>query len=881
MNYPRLFVNGTFSRIIKPIQVSINENIVPLSTASITMPYDERLPSRSYVELFTPYGSAGMYRVRSPHNAYGGGETNTAELEHMISEVGDYLVKEKLSDMMNATTAFKKVFSHYKGGKWKLGDVSALGSTSIAIEAEYTRVLDSLLSILEQKPDCMMAFDFTTSPWTLKVVKRGTTVTAEGRLARNVTKATITYDDSELVTRAWYRTFTKKNGTVTEKWVYKDASTKSKYGLIEKTVSTSSDMTSAEITNVVDTYINEHKEPKVNVSIQATELAKITGESMDKFTIGKMFRLNMPDYSVTLEDVITSITWNDPYNNPNDVTVVLGKEQDTVVTYLHNLDTKGKGGGGGSGKAKANEDNKWKEYFTKIEQDDYQIALTATRVDKASNILEQAGMQLNSKGVLLYATDKNNKNLLTSKITVAADKVSQEVKDAKKGLEAKINIQSDRITEEVSRAKDKETQLEGKLIVEADKASMTVSMKDNRHILYFPNRLRFPATGSTTYLYMDVSTGKYYEWKNGQYKTTTPGQTIKAGEICVAINESNETIATIEAEKIHLLGETIANKITASYIGSKIASIATLSVQAISATGSIHASSVEANNLYLLSADQQGHQVNTSVKNAIKELKITQSGNTYTLQKKSFSDAEWQDVNSFSRATTLSDAWSNGTLTVTASPQNETLTLTLAAGSKENADGTAYTSGNTWYVPIDVTWGSSGQYSESTGWRVYVDATSRYRAGKASVTLNDPTWNAISGNVGSSRTISVTTSGRTNASGTTENLTKSTALYLTASGLTVSLRQGSTSGTVVAKQTCSDSDLVAGNIKDGVTIFGVTGTYDNSGSYNFSYSSMSTGSSEPSGSFGKSYSASKGYTWLWFTVTVDGHSQRVKIKLLS
>ena len=98
-------------------------------------------------------------------------------------------------------------------------------------------------------------------------------------------------------------------------------------------------------------------------------------------------------------------------------------------------------------------------------------------------------------------------------------------------------------------------------------------------------------------------------------------------------------------------------------------------------------------------------------------------------------------------------------------------------------------------------------------------------AGKASVTLNDPTWNAISGAVGTSRTLSVTTSGRTDSSGTTANLTKSAALYLTASGLTVSLRHGSTSGAVVASQSCSDSNLTAGNIKSGVTIFGVTGTH--------------------------------------------------------
>ena len=84
MKLPRLYVNGAFRRIMNPTSVSINQNIVPLDTASMTLPYDEHIPARSWVELFTPYGSAGMFRARSPHDAYGQA-TTTVELEHMIS----------------------------------------------------------------------------------------------------------------------------------------------------------------------------------------------------------------------------------------------------------------------------------------------------------------------------------------------------------------------------------------------------------------------------------------------------------------------------------------------------------------------------------------------------------------------------------------------------------------------------------------------------------------------------------------------------------------------------------------------------------------------------------------------------------------------------
>ena len=427
---PRLYVNGAFERIVNAVSCSISQNIIPLSSAVITLPADENLPARSWVELFTPYGSAGMYRVRSPHDAYGQ-STTTAELEHMVSEVGDYLVREEKSEMMTATDAVRRAFSFYGGNRWKLGDISALGSARVAYDVNYDRVLDVILGILEQKPDCMMGFNFNTNPWTIKIIKRETAVSAEGRLARNVTSAVVSYDDSELVTRVWYQTFNSKGeGT----WTSADADTLPAYGVIEGTVSTSPDMTSEEIGQTVAVYLAEHKAPRVTVNIQAAELSQITGESMDKFLLGNMMRLALPDYGVTVEKNVTAIVWSDVYNKPQSMSVTLGSEEDTVVTFLHNLDSKGAGGGGGGG-AKKKEEEVWKEYRTFTEKTDYRIAAEAQRVDKHNNILEQAGLSINSKGVLIYSTD--NKNMIGSRIQTESDRISLVVKGT--GKNAKVD----------------------------------------------------------------------------------------------------------------------------------------------------------------------------------------------------------------------------------------------------------------------------------------------------------------------------------------------------------------------------------------------------------------------------------------------------------
>ena len=457
---PKLYVNGKFRRTVHPVSVSITENIIPVSTASMLMREGEELPVRSYMELFTPYGSAGMYRLRAPKDGYGDEDTS-AELEHMIAEVGDYAVRTEIEEMRPATTAVRTFFGYYNGGLWKLGKYSDLGSDNVAVEVKYDSILTALLSVLQQRTDCMMQFDFTTKPWTVNFVKKGTKVVSQGRLARNVDGAQVTYDEAPLVTRVWYQTWTKdEKGNAVGTWTHKDADTWKTYGNKEKRLDTSFSMTSAEIQRMVNQYLKEHKHPKTSVSIRAAELYRITGEKVDRFVIGDLFRLAIPKYSLTIELNITSITWGNVYDNPEDVIVHLGEEEDTVVTFLHNLDAgdpgvSGTGGGRGAGNsAKKNSlyDTQWHVYEDRIEGFSKQF-------DEQGNLLKQAGLQLSPDGVLIYA---NN---------------------GPQSLQAKFNLTMDAIETEVINRTDITNTLTSRIRQEANKISMVVEQKDGQNVI--------------------------------------------------------------------------------------------------------------------------------------------------------------------------------------------------------------------------------------------------------------------------------------------------------------------------------------------------------------------------------------------------------------
>lgn len=490
---PRLYVDGKFRRIMHPVSVSITDNMIPLSTASMVLQDGEEMPFDSWVELFTPYGSAGMYRFRAPDEGYGE-DTTTAEMEHMIAEVGDHNVKDEIDEMMPASAAAQRLFSYYDGGLWKLGKVSDLGDGKVAVEAKYDSILTGLLSILHQTPDCMMAFDFTTTPWTLNIVKKGTKVVSEGRITRNMDGAKVKTDRSTLVTRVWYQTWSEDaEGNVIGTWTHRDADTLKTYGNkpVERRLDTNYSMTGEEINQMVDTYIQEHKHPRTSVSIKAKELWRITGERVDRFIVGDLFRLAIQKYGLNLEMNIISIVWQDVYNHPDDVIVHLGDEEDTVVTFLHNLDATGEGisGGSGGGGGRAKREDEWKEFRSKWEVQDNKIEGYVQRVDKSEKILEQAGLQIDSKGVLIYA-DNGTDMTLFSKFKVANDRITQEVTDRRKvqdQLNTKITQTSEAIKLEATRRQkavgDLDSKLTGKINVQAGKISLVVEEKNGQDVI--------------------------------------------------------------------------------------------------------------------------------------------------------------------------------------------------------------------------------------------------------------------------------------------------------------------------------------------------------------------------------------------------------------
>ena len=234
MNLPRVLGAGMaeVSRL-HPVSLSVNENLVPLSTATMTVLKSEIVEGRTYIKIFTPNGKNAIYRTRVPESEPGL-DTATIHLEHAVCEIGDYMVQTVIQNEMTVREAFVALFGHYRGSVWQLGTFTA--TETVTVDCDYENVLEQLLAVLDQQPKYMMTFDFSTSPWTVSIAEKSNTVTAEGRLSRNIISAQIRKDDKDLCTRVYVRGLPKPEGQEDDEDAvgYMDADTISTYGIVER-----------------------------------------------------------------------------------------------------------------------------------------------------------------------------------------------------------------------------------------------------------------------------------------------------------------------------------------------------------------------------------------------------------------------------------------------------------------------------------------------------------------------------------------------------------------------------------------------------------------------------------------------------------------------
>ena len=646
--------------------LGITLNMLPVHRVTMTLAENDLpLAMHDLVEVYNHKGSVGIYRVtKIPHTI---GKNRKYELSHGLDVLSDAtfnMIEEYKGTVAGMLAKIIDAQTQKIGGVkyWQLGTCADPNPWNKDIK--YDNLMECLTEIARKEEDYMFTFDQSTFPWTLNFVARDNDVLSEFRLNRNTENCLITEDDADLCTRLYLSVTSETNddeghGTYINEgyFTYDDTDAQNAgFGVVCKTAGVNQeDFTSqAALEAWVAAYFGRHNRPGVQITIDGVELNKITGESIDEVHLARICRVALPEYSCTFNERIVSVNYPDALRRPTYVRNSLANKRQTAedaFSEIKKTANKASKSAGGAGRAAHNDATYFRRtigdtangLYSRIEQTAYYIR--AEVVDVANGLYSR----IEETASYIRAEVADTANGLNSKIEQTASYIRSEVSDTANGLYSKIEETASYIRSEVS---DTANGLNSKIDQTASYIRSEVS--DTANGLYS----RIEQTASS--------------WAAKVSGVVDSNGNVTAASIALAINNGGST-ATINASQIYLLGDTIANQITADYISTKIATLSSLTVASMNCTGTIGASTVEVGTLKFRSSSGSGYSYSD-----LKDLFVTSVAvegpvnNVYTL-KYYTANGTGTSGGTFSRAvSSFSGTWSGNHYSVTVSPQNQT-----------------------------------------------------------------------------------------------------------------------------------------------------------------------------------------------------------------
>ena len=326
---------------ISAAKVSLDLKLDPLSTATMEIPPGQAaVKVRDFVELFDPNGSVGIFRVSKVDKEPGG--MTKAWLKHVFVTLNDDLtigvqaMEGPFGEVVSSILAAQTV------PRWRLGDVELPDEYTVLYSSGYDDLQSAIMDIFEHLPiGYMLDLDTLHYPWVMHLRKMRDDDMCEGRLNRNLSGVRITEDAQDLCTRVYpYGAGEGEDrinlATLTGS-LFMDADTRDLWGTITKTFSEDDIFDSLTLQDVATLYLERHKDPLVSVTLDAVNLFRVTGETLDRFYPGRLCRLALPDYDVKMHERVISISYPDVYGKPGQATVTLANKVRTAFDDLANL----------------------------------------------------------------------------------------------------------------------------------------------------------------------------------------------------------------------------------------------------------------------------------------------------------------------------------------------------------------------------------------------------------------------------------------------------------------------------------------------------------------------------------------------------------------
>lgn len=458
---PRL-LTASFAeaRRLQPTALALTLHRRQTSTARLTQPMSAPgLPMHGWVELYTPTQSAGLFRVVDDDGTVG--DTTVYTLNHAIDTLSDNVWRAQTDYSGTVPAYLAALLAQQNPVMWQLGtcaETKAWKRSGI----NYDNLADLLRELMDALNDCYLTFDFSTSPWTLNLLKAPEGVRSEFRLSRNVETCRIRRSDGDMCTKLFVTVNTKTTtGGVTTNTVtlktYENAAAQALYGVIEKTA----DIDAADVPDVdawAADFLARRARPAVQITVEGTALKALTGLDWDEHHLAALARVCLPDVPEALEERVESVAYPElateaaDDRRPPRVTVELAARLPKFSDTIASLKKQVRAAAGGAARAgrsgaQATELSHW-----------------AQIVSQHGDVLDDTGLQtLYETGIILDAQTG------ATIYSLSQGFVSQH---------SAINVNSAAITAEAQDRTDADTLLSGRIDVNAQQIALKVSKGD-------------------------------------------------------------------------------------------------------------------------------------------------------------------------------------------------------------------------------------------------------------------------------------------------------------------------------------------------------------------------------------------------------------------
>ncbi len=310
---------------LHPVEARAQMRLNALSTAELTLDEeDAQIRVRDMAALYGPQGPLGIFRVSALRAA--GDGLRLAEMEHGLCTLEDDVTPPGTVLQGPIGDVAATLLQWQSRPMWKLGTVES-GMILAETEADGANLLETLLAVLAIDESLMIETDQRALPWVLHLKKMPQGTDCECRLNRNLDGVTVTLDGSELCTRL---TAVLPDGTS----VTRDGDTIGAWGVVHRAMTLDENQ---DPETEIPKYLEEHKNPGVSVELEAVALAALTGEPLDKFSLGGLCRVALPDWNAVISERVITMAYDDLFGEPGRVKLTLCSQTLDASTLLARL----------------------------------------------------------------------------------------------------------------------------------------------------------------------------------------------------------------------------------------------------------------------------------------------------------------------------------------------------------------------------------------------------------------------------------------------------------------------------------------------------------------------------------------------------------------